>query len=121
MGSTSAAVEWLLASDEPAIRRLVRRDVLGEQPTEDVLDGPKVQALLSGQRADGGFGKKPYSKWSGAHWRLVSLVELEIPAGEPRAVAAADQVLRWLSPPTAGRRPWLTGWQGGAARSRGTR
>ena len=39
------------------------------------LEGPKVTALLAGQRPDGGFGVRPCSKWTGAHWRLVSLVE----------------------------------------------
>jgi hypothetical protein len=99
---TLAAVDWLLASDEPAVRLLVRRDVLGEQVDMDpapVLAGPKVTALLSGQRADGGFGMHPYRKWTGAHWRLVSLAELGVPDREPRTVAAADQVLGWLVSP----------------------
>ncbi|MFQ5871493.1 MAG: hypothetical protein ACE5IB_04990, partial [Candidatus Geothermarchaeales archaeon] len=39
----------------------------------------------------------PYKKWTGAHWRLVSLVELGLPAGDRRALSAADQVLKWLS------------------------
>jgi hypothetical protein len=34
---------------------------------------------------------------TGAHWRLVSLVELAVPAREPRALAAAHQVLDWLT------------------------
>lgn len=58
--------------------------------------GPRVRALLSGQDSDGGFGKGPYSKWTGSHWRLVSLVELGIPGGHKRALAASDDVLRWL-------------------------
>jgi len=99
-----APVAWLLASDEPAIRGMARRDLLG-QPADDDLrrttEGPLVRALLAGQQPDGGFGGHPYRKWTGAHWRLVSLVELEIPAGEPRAVAAAERVLRWLSGPSA--------------------
>jgi hypothetical protein len=97
---TSPAVEWLLESDEPAIRYLTRRDVLGEDPSDDearILDGPKVRALLAGQQPDGGFGGHPYRKWGGAHWRLVSLVELAVPAGEPRAVAATEPVLAWLT------------------------
>ena len=76
-----------------------RRDLLGEDASDDakhVLDGSGVQALLSGQRDDGGFGVNVYSKWRGAHWRLVSLVELGIPAGEPRAIAAYETVLDWL-------------------------
>ena len=56
-----------------------------------------VRALLSGQGRDGGFGVHPYRKWTGAHWRLVSLVELGIPPGEPRAVRAAGTVLGWLT------------------------
>ena len=96
---TRSAVDWLLASDEPAVRLLARRDVLGEQVAMDpahVLAGAKVTALLGGQRGDGGFGVHPYRKWTGAHWRLVSLAELGVPAREPRTVAAADQVLAWL-------------------------
>ncbi len=96
---TQDAVDWLLQSDEPAIRMLARRDLLGDASAEDdgvILDGPKVAALLSGQQPDGGFGVSFYRKWTGAHWRLVSLVELAIPALEPRAVAAADSVLARL-------------------------
>ncbi|MDQ3876020.1 MAG: hypothetical protein M3322_10830, partial [Actinomycetota bacterium] len=92
------AVEWLLRSSEPAVRYLTRRDVLGEDVEPDpeaVLAGPKVRALLGGQEPNGGFGGHPYKKWTGAHWRLVSLVELGVPAGNPRALAAAETVLAW--------------------------
>jgi hypothetical protein len=95
-----AVVEWLLSSPEPAIRRLVRRDLLGDGAADEertLLEGPLVRALFDGQQPDGGFGRHPYSKWAGAHWRLVSLVELGIPPGEPRAVAAAGTVLDWLA------------------------
>jgi hypothetical protein len=99
---TEAAVDWLLHSDEPAIRLMCRRDVLGDEPTaadtDQVLTGRKVSALLSGQQADGSFGVHFYRKWTGAHWRLVSLVELSIPALEPRAVAAAESVLVHFGP-----------------------
>jgi hypothetical protein len=95
-----AAVGRLLASPEPAVAYLTRRDVLGERPSLDadaILAGPKVRALLSGQQPDGGFGVHPYSKWTGGHWRLVSLVELAVPPGEPHALAAAEPVLSWLT------------------------
>jgi hypothetical protein len=99
--ATDPAVEWLLKSKEPAIRYLTRCDVLGEraQPdAEEILEGPIVRGLLSGQQADGGFGGHPYHrKWSGAHWRLISLVELGVPAGNRKALAAADTVLDWLT------------------------
>lgn len=93
-------IAWLLASDEPAIRGMTRRDLAGEpQPPdlERVLEGPLVRGLLAGQQADGSFGSRPYRKWIGAHWRLVSLIELEVPPGEPRAIAALDVVLDWLT------------------------
>ena len=56
-----------------------------------ILDGPIVRTLLD-TPSDG----HPYKKWTGAHWRLVSLVELAVPPGEPRAVAATEPVLGWL-------------------------
>jgi hypothetical protein len=95
-----APIAWLLRSSEPAIRGMARRDLLDEPDPADlrrVLERPIVRALLDGQRSDGGFGNHPYRKWTGAHWRLVSLVELEIPAGEPRAIAALETVLDWLT------------------------
>ena len=81
---------------------MARRDLLGEDAGDDlarVTYGPIVRTLLAGQEGDGGFGGHPYRKWTGAHWRLVSLVELEVPPGEPRAVAALERVLRWLMSP----------------------
>ncbi|MEV4261751.1 hypothetical protein [Kribbella sp. NPDC049584] len=80
------ATGWLLESDEPAVRKLARRDLLGEESGEDVLAGRMVQTLLMDACAD----KRAYKKWTGAHWRIVSLVELEVPPGEPRAVEAAE-------------------------------
>jgi hypothetical protein len=92
-----------------------RRDLLGDTVEESeaaVLSGLKVAALLAGQDPDSsrpgpgwrslsgakvGFGANAYRKWTGAHWRLVSLVELGVPAGDPRALAAAEQVLGGLA------------------------
>ena len=96
----SPAVGWLLESDEPGIVAQAKRDLLDEQePAAEahVIHGPKVRALLEGQQADGGFGVNVYAKWGGAHWRLVSLAELGVPAGEPRCLAAAETVLAWLT------------------------
>lgn len=99
-GADQEAIDWLLGSTEPALRNLVHGDLLDQPGPEEpaaVLDGPVVRALLGGQVADGGFGGHPYNKWGGAHWRLVSLVELGIPQREPRALAALETVLSWLA------------------------
>ncbi len=58
-----------------------------------------IAGLLRGQRPDGSFGVHPYAKWTGAHWRLVSLVELGIPPTNRAAKAAANTVLDWLANP----------------------
>jgi hypothetical protein len=101
-GTSDPAIQWLLASEEPAVRYLTHRDVLGEsvEPNAaEILAGPKVSALLHGQLPDGGFGGHPYKKWTGAFWRLISLVELAAPPGEPRLLAAAETVLRLVTSP----------------------
>ncbi len=98
---------WLLSSRDPSVRFLTRTDVLGQslrtktvrEDRDAIPRGPRVRALLRGQRRDGGFGGHPYKKWTGAHWRLVSLVELALPPGHPKALAAAEQVLGWLRSP----------------------
>ncbi|NUR05941.1 MAG: hypothetical protein HOQ22_14360 [Nocardioidaceae bacterium] len=94
------AVAWLLESEEPAVRHLARRDLLGEADGGDraeVLEGTAVRALLEGQERDGGFGGDHYRKWTGTHWRLVALAELDARADDPRVAAAAELVLGWIT------------------------
>ncbi len=111
------AIHWLLDSTDPSVRYFTLTELLeatshsheAAAALNKILDGPRVKALIAGQHGGpqkskdsfaihtGGYGVHPYKKWDGAHWRLVSLVELGIPAREPRAVAAADQVLQWLT------------------------
>jgi hypothetical protein len=96
---TEGAIAWLLSAEEPAVRHLTRRDLLGREAVSsrsDPTGGPWVSALLDGQQADGGFGGDPYRKWTGAHWRLVSLAELDVPAADPRVADAAEHVLAWI-------------------------
>src|SRR5712692_5676500 len=104
MAAEDPAVKWLLESGDPSISYLTLTEIL-DRPSDskevlasknEIPNGPIVKTLLSGQQADGGFGVHPYQKWTGAHWRLVSLVELGIPSGFRPAVKATDLVLKWL-------------------------
>lgn len=79
---TVAAVAWLLSSDEPAVRYLTRRELLDDR--DGAASAVDAVQLPGGSRP--GFGVHPYPKWTGAHWRLVSLVELAPPGGEPWAL-----------------------------------
>ena len=85
------AIAWLLGSKDPSVRLLTLTDVVGASPRsrevrearEAIPSGPRVRRLLRGQKRDRGFGVDPYAKWTGAHWRLVLLVELGIPQKHP--------------------------------------
>ena len=99
-----SAVKWLLQSKDPSIRYFTLTEIL-DKPKDSleveknwrlIPSGPRVCILLDGQQADGGFGVHPYQKWTGAHWRLVSLVELGLPSGFRPAVRATNLVLEWL-------------------------
>jgi hypothetical protein len=107
MGGSDPGIDWLLSSNDPSVRYLTLTQVLGtssrsravREARAAIPTGPRVRALLKGQRRDGGFGVHPYAKWTGAFWRLASLVELAIPPSHPGAQAANEQVLTWLSSP----------------------
>jgi hypothetical protein len=103
--ASDPGINWLLDSGDPSVRYLTLTEVLTNPPESkeastarrQIPKGPMVRSLLAGQLKDGGFGVHPYSKWIGAHWRLVSLVELGIPRGFPPAVKATRGVLDWLT------------------------
>jgi hypothetical protein len=105
MNWADPSIQWLLRSSHAAVRWLTLTEVLDRPPDDadvraaraQILGDPWVSDLLAGQEQDGGFGVHPYQKWTGAHWRLVSLVELGVPADEPRLRKAANQVLNWLT------------------------
>jgi hypothetical protein len=45
------------------------------------------------------YGTHAYAKWSGAFWRLISLVDLGVEPGHRGAVAAAEETLEWVASP----------------------
>lgn len=94
----------MLSSNDPSVRYITLTEIVGRSPGSHaardaraaIPTGARVRALLRGQQRDGGFGVHPYAKWKGSFWRVVSLVELAIPANHPGARAASEQVLCWL-------------------------
>jgi hypothetical protein len=105
MDRADPSIKWLLESGDPSIQYITLTELLDEPADskeatgagEHIPNGPLVKTLLAGQLPNGGFGNHPYSKWTGAHWRLVSLVELGIPSGYKPAVKATSEVLDWLT------------------------
>jgi hypothetical protein len=111
--------DWLLEDRHPAIRRLelLRLDG-GSRPDEAeaverrlAVDDPWIPVLLGGARRAGRKGRDgvhPYTKWSGSHWRLISLAELGVTLGTPAAkepvTTAFDEIVRWLLTPARVRR-----------------
>ena len=103
-GARNRAVQCLLQSSDPSVRYLAMSELLDKpRDSHDVENtrklipgGSRVRALLAGQQDDGGFGVHPYQKWTGAHWRLVSLVELGVTGENRQAVKGTELVLKWL-------------------------
>jgi hypothetical protein len=106
----SRVLDWLLASDEPAIRYRTRTWLL-DQPESDPAvrreanlapDGPIVSTLLDFPDPK----LTPYRKWYGLHWRLVSLADFDLPLLPPDRVdlrarldAGIDRELDWIANP----------------------
>jgi hypothetical protein len=101
------ALDQLLGSSEPAIRHAALTELLDRPADDEEVIAARAAAsygrLVSGLQADqqphGGFGNHPYAKWAGAHWRLVSLVDLCVPSSLPGLREAAGTVLDWLTSP----------------------
>jgi hypothetical protein len=113
-----AGVRFLLRSSEPAFRYAALTEFLGRRGDDSdvaaarasITSGRLVSGLLAGQQSDGGFGGHPYAKWGGAHWRLVSLIDLRVPTDTAGLREAAGTVLDWLTSPGHVRRvPVLRG------------
>jgi hypothetical protein len=99
--------DWLIASDEPAVRYRARTWLMGRseghpavrRDRTQIPQGPIVSTLLD--LPDPAIS--PYRKWSGLHWRLVSLADFALPvdATDVRAKldTAIDRELSWIANP----------------------
>ncbi|MDP6508778.1 MAG: hypothetical protein QF719_07265 [Chloroflexota bacterium] len=101
LSRNAPTIEWLLEAADPAVRYLALTDLLdrpaGEpevrQAHDEIGKDRHPQDLLGPDHPDGQGVAGGYQKFQGAHWRLVSAVELGVPAGEPTALAMLDPVL----------------------------
>jgi len=97
------AIAYLLKSSDPSIRYYTMTELLEKSPNSKAVKkskaaiphGPRVKVLLTGHKS--GFKVHPYQKWTGAHWRLVSLMELGLPSNDPLVRIACEKVLNWLT------------------------
>lgn len=102
-----AAVDWLLASEEPIIRYRARTWLLDEPETDPAVaadraaipDGAIVSKLLDFPEPK----LNPYRKWYGLHWRLVALADFGLPADRDdvrsRLDDGVDRELAWIAAP----------------------
>ena len=105
MNPNSSAIQWLRHSKDPSIRFFTLTELVQEpedleevkSAKAEISESPKVQNLLRGQEADGGFGVHAYTKWTGAHWRLVSVVELGVSSNNKIVRKAVESVLAWIA------------------------
>ena len=102
----ASAIDWLLASDEPAIRYRARTWLLDESERKAAVradraaipEGSIVATLLDFPESN----VHPYRKWLGLHWRLVSLADFELPAGpaiRTKLHEGIDRELNWIANP----------------------
>ena len=97
-------IDALLRADDPSLRFLVRRDVLGEDGASRAMrvlqskirSSPRTTALLEGhqRRAAGTYGK-----WQGAHWVVLHLAQLGHPGGDDRVDELIDETLAYWTAP----------------------
>ena len=91
-------VEVLLATDEPSVVLAIRRNILGEAPSElrgleeEVRNSARVRALLAAVSPG-----NVYDKWHGAHWVLTDLADLGCPLDAGELNVLRDRVAdHWL-------------------------
>lgn len=91
-------------SADPSVRYVLYRDVLDEAVTspkmvslrEEIRSSPRVSSMLGLRQENGRFPWHAYSKWRGAFWTLLQLVDLGYPPGDNGLIPLREQVLEWL-------------------------
>jgi hypothetical protein len=95
-----AVAAWLLSDADPSLECQVRRDLLGHAGVDVSAVRTEIgrrgwaRDLLDRRNADGHWGNGAYNpKWTCTHYVLYELVQLELPAGDPRCAASTMLLL----------------------------
>jgi len=100
-------LEQLLSDPDPCLRYQVRRRLLQEDINtpamhslaEEVKTSARLQSLLKFRQASGELPGSPYAKFTGAHWVLAVLADIDYPGGDQALLPLRDQVYAcWLDP-----------------------
>jgi hypothetical protein len=94
-------IEYLLKHGDPSTRYKLAVDGIGRRRTKrnDIRTSARVAAVLAERDRNGRIPLHPYTKWTGAHWVLVTLADLGYPPGDHALWPLRDQVLEWLLDP----------------------
>jgi hypothetical protein len=117
-------VDWLLASDEPALRYRTLTELLGEpaeggtaagggsaasgeaaQARREIMTQGAVPQILAAQGADGHWGAPGQfyrDKYRGTVWQLIVLAELGADPADARVRAACEAIFRDSQEPQSG-------------------
>jgi hypothetical protein len=99
--------EWLLEEDNPSVRYLALRDLLGKRDSDPevreakqrIMEVGVVPKVLAKQEPGGHWGRPEHfyqhSKYKGTVWNLILLAELYADPGDERIKNACEFILRW--------------------------
>ena len=100
-------VNLLLAESDPCLQYKTRLVCLEEDPNstpmrllaQEVQASSRVGTLIQHRQPDGRLPEPAYAKFTGAHWVLSLLAEINYPPGDRVLIPLRDQVYEtWLSP-----------------------
>ncbi len=97
-------LERLANSEDPSIRYIFSTEVLGKEVDDPevkavrqaIVSSPNVVQMLAPRNSDGTFPWHAYSKWRGAFWTLLQLVDLGYPPGDQSLLPLMEQNYAWL-------------------------
>ncbi|MHB8134644.1 MAG: hypothetical protein ACYDH1_10520 [Anaerolineaceae bacterium] len=96
------ALNRILELENPSIHSWLQLEFLNEQNPnkfnhgEEISQSAIVKKLLSERDVSGRIQRYAYEKWTGAHWILSLLAELNYPPNDPVLLPLREQALGWI-------------------------